>query len=133
MVGPRPFLSSRTAAQLQGIARRGFATVLAVEEPARIELAIHRQLDDGTYPPVIVDRFSVKLDERQTVLVTEEAAQSSEITGRVRRFVPPLGETRLQPGDRFTLPELGGAVIRAVLPDRFGVETAVWVLEGGAP
>jgi hypothetical protein len=81
---------------------------------------------------VISGEFRVNSDNTLPNAGGDEGVQASRVSGTIRRWSPSPGDLRLQPGDRFEIPEIGGAVVEVVSPDRFGVESGRWLLEEGS-
>lgn len=125
-------ISPAMAAKAKRYARRGFATALAIADPVRILDIRRRDPGTGTWSVVIAGgEFRVKRDNAQENRGGDEAAESVQMSGTMRRLIPTSGP-RLQPGDRTLLPEVGPITITAIAPDRFGTETATWILEEGS-
>lgn len=127
------FLSPAAVAKIEGYVQRGLATAMAVATPPR-ELTIRRlSAVSGTFEVVLIDEpFYLRLQNRQALAVTEESVEAQQLAGTMKRqLVEPIF-ARLKPGDRFTIPEIGPATVTTVYPDRFGIETAEWVVEEGA-
>lgn len=128
------YLSPAAAAKIEGYVQRGLATVLAVVTPSRVLSVRRMNPATGAFDVVLGNvPFAIRVDNRQAVDVAEESVEAQQISGTMRRQLPTPAGARLKPGDRFTIPELGPATVRTVHPDRFGIETAEWVLEEGAP
>jgi hypothetical protein len=128
-----PLFSQATAESIKLIARRGLATALAVADPARVSLDIWRLNEiSGLYEMFIEDQeFHIRVDQYREAEGGDESIRRVSLSGLIRRFLPGDDADRLKVGDRFDLPESGGASIVAVRPDRFGIESATWALESG--
>lgn len=129
----RPLVDGATAQQIKELARDGFATVLEIADPPR-ELSIYRA---GSI--VIVDEFSVRASNVQAQGFGDDGATRTSVAGTLRRFIPLMPDgspdvtaTRLKPGDRFMLPESGPCIVQSIRPDRFGIESAEYMLETGS-
>jgi hypothetical protein len=140
MSEPRPLIDGATARQIKELARQGFATAMTVSDPMR-ELSIFRlDQSSGRSVVVIVDEFAVRASNVQAQGGGDEGAQRTAIAGTIRRFIPTLEDgrtidvnaTRLKPQDRFVLPESGPCIVQSVRPDKFGVESAEYLLETGS-
>lgn len=128
-----PFFSVRTADRIKQLARRGFATALAVADPAYRNLTISRRDGaTGDTVPVLTGEFLVTVDNRLAQEVRAEGVEGRVISGRIQRFAPEAPAPRLAVGWVFDLPNVGPATITGTLPDEFGIEQAVWSAEGGA-
>ena len=130
----RPFLSPRTSAKIGELARRGFATALAVADAEHTVATIYRR-DPVTGEPVPVvtgGAFLATIDNRLAREVREEGIEGRVISGRIQRFAPDDPDQRLRIGDGFDLPRVGPATIAGILPDEYGIEQATWTAEGGA-
>lgn len=127
------FLSPGTASKIEGYVQRGLSTAMAVVTPPRM-LSI-RRLDEsnGTFDVALIANFHLRIQNRMAMDVAEESIEAQQISGTMKRILPIPVTTRLKPGDRFTIAELGPATIKTVFPDRFGIEMAEWILEEGAP
>ncbi len=126
------YLSPAAAAKIEGYVQRGLATAIAIVTPPRF-LTIRRLNDNtGAFEAVMASTFFVRIQNRQALEITEESVENQQIRGTMKRTLPVPVTTRLKPGDRFTIPEIGPATIATVYPDKFGIETAEWVLEEGA-
>jgi hypothetical protein len=71
----------------------------------------------------VVVRFSAI----QTAQAEDESASYAQTTGTLRRFAP----WDVKVGDRFSLPDGHRGVVETVAPVRFGIQSAVFVVEEG--
>lgn len=130
MVEPRPFLSASTATRIKALKRRGFATTLAIQEPA-ITITLRRRgahnvggwLEHGPYDVVI----SLTNRDPQESGLNAGAVETSTV-GQFRAWAP----IDCRQDDRFTWAGRTCAVDQ-VNPERFGVVSVQFhLLEGTA-
>lgn len=141
----KPFLSPRTITSLQGMIRRGFATVATFDQPPTI-LTLYR-LDEGTegYLAQPERWYVLRYDTQRPGDMDREATASTPTGGTLRAFDPapdadgaPVAAD-MRVGDRFALPEplpldvaAHTGVLTMVFPTRFGIASARWQIDEGS-